>query len=86
MKYAVCYFPNATEIRYVGSVSDYIGGGFADPVLMCKEDAESLLDELDNYVRDKEVFSDRDAALYAYDHNEWGFGIEELDTDFDMEE
>ena len=80
--YTVIYSPNGDDAndRYVGSVSDYVAGGFPDPIRMTKEDAEELLQELDNYVRNEEDFGNddnRDQALWAYDKNEWGFCIVE---------
>jgi len=80
MEYAVVYYPNGQEMKYVGSVADYQDGGFADPVMMTKEEAEQLVADLDHYVRNEEQFSDRDAALWAYEHKEWGFGVEEFDV------
>lgn len=79
-KWAVTYSPNENEIRYVGSVNDYKDGGFVDPILMGKQEAESLLEALDHYVRNEEKFFDKETALWAYEHKEWGFGIEELYT------
>lgn len=80
--YTVIYSPNSDDAndRYVGSVSDYVAGGFPDPIRMAKEDAEELLQELDNYVRNEEDFGsddNREQALWAYDKNEWGFSIVE---------
>lgn len=85
MKYAVCYYPNKTDVRYVGSISDYKDGGFPDPVLMTKEEAEELAKNLDVYVRRDEEFADRETSIAAYNAFEWGFGIEEFE-DLDAEE
>lgn len=80
--YTVIYSPNSDDAndRYVGSVSDYQAGGFPDPIRMTKEEADVLLQELDNYVRNEEDFGsadNREQALWAYDKNEWGFCIVE---------
>lgn len=77
-RYSVCYEPDPSgyNSRYVGSVSDYCDGGYVDPILMSKEQAEELLSELDNYVRNEEDFDGcREEALYRYEKNEWGFVI-----------
>ncbi len=74
--YIVIYSPteDSMDDRYVGSVSDYISGGFCDPIYMTKEQAEELVAELDNYVRNEEDFgANREQALYAYEKKEWGF-------------
>ena len=80
--YTVIYSPNGDDAndRYVGSVSDYQAGGFPDPIRMTKEEADELLQELDNYVRNEEDFGsdeNREQALWTYDKNEWGFCIVE---------
>ncbi len=80
--YTVIYSPNSNDAddRYVGSVSDYQAGGFQDPIRMTKEEADALLQELDNYVRNEEDFGsddNREQALWAYDHSDWGFCVVE---------
>jgi hypothetical protein len=79
--YSVQYFPNGNMVdaRYVGSLADYKDGGTCDFIPMGRKEAEQLLQDLDNYVRNEEQFTDRDAVLYAYEHNEWGFAIDELE-------
>ena len=80
-KYAVVYTPNAHDPyaeRYVGSIWDYQQGGCPDPIELDKEQADTLLQELDNYVRNDEDFGDnREQALWAYENGGWGFWIEE---------
>lgn len=64
---------------YVGSILDYKAGGMSDFIPMSKKEAEQLLQDLDNYVRNEEQFKDREAALWSYEHKGWGFAIDELE-------
>ena len=82
MKYAVVYFNEQGQDKYVGSLMDYKAGEFsADPILMSDAEANELLEELDNYVRNEEFKNNdnADAALYAYEQGRWGFYVEDLD-------
>ena len=75
-----CRTKDDMDDRYVGSISDYQTGGFCDPVYMTKEQAEALVKELDNFVRNEEDFGseeDKDMALWRYDKHEWGFAMVE---------
>ena len=82
--FAVVYNGYNNVSKYIGSLSDYKCNEMSsDPILMSEEDANALLEELDNYVR-KEEFADctdKDAALQSYFNSEWGFQIEVLDVD-----
>ena len=84
--FAVVYNGYNDVSKYIGSLSDYKCNEMSsDPILMSEEDANALLEELDNYVR-KEEFADctdKDAALQSYFNSEWGFQIEVLDVDDD---
>lgn len=76
--FAVCYRKNSGDGgNYVASVRDYKDGGVADPVMMTKEEAEGLLAELDNYVRNEEGLDEE--QLWAYEKKGWGFTVEEFD-------
>lgn len=82
--YSVQYNAGSGEVKYVGSISDYQDGGTTDIIPMTKQEAEQLLQDLDHYVRTKEQFGngtpeEREQALWAYDHKEWGFQIDELE-------
>lgn len=84
MKYAVIYFNEQGQDKYVGSLMDYKACEFsADPILMSEKEANELLYELDNYVRNNEFAecTDRDAILHSYYNSEWGFNVEEFDID-----
>lgn len=86
MKYAVAFYNGITS-KYVGSLSDYKYCEYsADPILMSEDEANELLKELDNYVRNEEYLGDTDEdneqAHWSYEKGEWGFNIE----DFDFEE
>lgn len=76
-----CYLGNGQH-GYVGSVLDYKSGEiFSDPVMMTEEDAKQLFKDLRHYVLNEEKFKDdetRDAALWAFTQNEWGFVVEDL--------
>lgn len=88
-KYAIMYFPNADTIKYVGSIYDYQQGGFPDPVLMTKEEAETTLKDLKEYVKDEYIGKDdldNEAAHYAFDKGEWGFAIDEIEIPEDDED
>jgi len=79
--FAVVYNGGDDQEKYVGSLMDYKAGEFsADPILMSEEEANELLEVLDNYVRNEEFAdsADRDAALHAYFNSEWGFSIEDF--------
>ena len=83
--FAVVYNGGNSEDRYVGSLSDYKSGNMSiDPILMSEEEANELLKELDNYVRNEEFKNNdnADAALYAYEQGRWGFYVEDLDFDY----
>lgn len=85
MKYAVVYFNEQGQDKYVGSLMDYKSGEFsADPILMSEEEANELLSDLNDYVRNKEFKDDEnaDVALYAFEHGRWGFYVEDLDFDY----
>lgn len=80
--YAVNYYPNGNESKYVGSISDYQDGGVADPVLMSKAEAEELMADLTEYVKNEYIGksdADNEQAHYAFEHGKWGFDIEEFD-------
>lgn len=84
MKYAVVYNGGNNESKYVGSLSDYKSGEFsANPILMSEDEANELLKELDNYVRNVEFIGDtnedNEQVHWAYEKHEWGFQIEELE-------
>lgn len=86
MKYAVVYNAGNDESKYVGSLSEYKCGEFsADPILMSEEEANELMKDLDNYVRNVEYIGktdeDNEQAHWAYDKHEWGFNIEEFDVE-----
>ena len=83
--FAVVYCPNekSEDEKYVGSVSDYTQGGCADPILMTKEEADALVDELTKYV-DAEVIGNTEMenqnAHDAFDWGDWGFKVEQVLT------
>jgi hypothetical protein len=84
--FAVVYNGGNSEDRYVGSLSDYISGEMSiDPILMSEEDANELLKELDDYVRNEEYIGktdeDNEQAHWAYEKHEWGFYVEDLSFD-----
>lgn len=84
MKYAVVYNGGNDESKYVGSLSEYKCGEFsANPILMSEEEANELMKDLDNYVRNVEYIGktdeDNEQAHWAYDKHEWGFQVEEFD-------
>lgn len=84
MKYAVVYNGGNDVSKYVGSLSDYKCGEFsADPILMSEDEADELLNDLDNFVRNEEYIGktdeDNEQAHWAYEKGEWGFSIEEFD-------
>ena len=86
MKYAVVYNGGNNESKYVGSLYDYKMREFnANPILMSEDEANELLKELDNYVRNVEFIGDtnedNEQAHWAYEKHEWGFQIEELDVE-----
>ena len=84
MKYAVVYYPNGSESKYVGSISDYQDGGVADPVLMTKAEAEELMADLTEYVKNEYIGkndADNEQAHYAFEQGQWGFDIDEFDFD-----
>lgn len=83
MKYAVVYNGGNDVSKYVGSLSDYKCGEFsADPILMSEDEANKLLNDLDDYVRNEEYIGktdeDNEQAHWAYDKHEWGFRLEEM--------
>jgi len=74
--YAVRYISgNDNAEKYVGSISDYQDGGFADPVLMSEDEAQNLVLALNKYVREHEP----EESVEAFNRDEWGFAIEEID-------
>jgi len=84
MKYAVIYNGGNDESKYIGCLDDYKCGEFsADPILMSEDDANELMKDLDNYVRNEEYIGktdeDNEQAHWAYDNHEWGFQVEEFD-------
>ena len=84
MKYAVAYYPNGNESKYVGSISDYQDGGVADPVMMSQAEAEELMADLTEYVKNEYIGkndADNEQAHYAFEQGKWGFDIEEFDFD-----
>lgn len=84
MKYAVVYYPNGNESKYVGSISDYQDGGVADPVLMSKSEADELMADLTEYVKNEYIGkndADNEQAHYAFEQGQWGFDIEEFDLE-----
>lgn len=88
MKYAVVYYPNGNESKYVGSISDYQDGGVADPVLMSKSEAEELMADLTEYVKNEYIGkndADNEQAHYAFEQGQWGFNIDEFDLDEEQE-
>jgi len=81
--FAVVYNGGNDVSKYVGSLSDYKAGEFsADPILMSEEEANELLKELDNYVRNEEYIgnddNENDAAHWNYEQGRWGFQVEEI--------
>lgn len=86
-KYTVIYYPNGNESKYVGSISDYQDGGVADPVLMSKAEAEELMADLTEYVKNEYIGkndADNEQAHYAFEQGKWGFDIEEFDFDEEL--
>jgi len=86
--FAVVYNGGNDQEKFVGSLMDYKAGEFsADPILMSEEEANELLEELDNYVRNEEYIGDsdneNDAAHWNYEHGRWGFQVEELPEIFE---
>lgn len=74
--FAVRYISgNDNAEKYVGSISDYQDGGFADPVLMSEDEAQNLVLSLNKYVREHEP----EESVEAFERDEWGFAIEEID-------
>lgn len=85
--FAVVYCPNSEDMKYVGSVSDYIAGGMPDPVLMTEQEANDLVDELTKYVDEEQLGStemENKIAHDAFDAGEWGFKVEQ-DLTFDVQ-
>lgn len=83
MKYAVIYYPNQNDVRYVASINDYRDGGFADPILMERQQAEELVVELNEYVEREYIGINDDEnrrAHYAFEDGQWGFNVEEFET------
>ena len=85
--FAVVYNGGDDQEKYVGSLSDYISGEMSiDPILMSEDEANELLKELDNYVRNEEYIGkadeDNEQAHWAYEKGEWGFYVEDLDFDY----
>lgn len=81
--FAVRYTPGNDIDKYVGSVSDYKDGGFADPILMTEAEAEELLAELQDYVKTERIGKndwENEVAHHAYEKGMWGFSIEEMPT------
>lgn len=86
-KYAVIYYPNGNENKYVGSISDYQDGGVADPVLMSKAEAEELMADLTEYVKNEYIGkndADNEQAHYAFEQGQWGFDIEVFDLEEEL--
>lgn len=91
MKYAVVYNGGNDESKYVGSLLDYKCGEFsAYPILMSEDEANELMKDLDNYVRNEEYIGktdeDNEQAHCAYEKGEWGFSIEDFNFDEDGDE
>lgn len=81
MEYAVVYFNEQGQDKYVGSVSDYKAEEFsANPILMGLTEAHDLVVALQNYVRNEEC-KDNEAALFAFEDGRWGFYVENIDID-----
>lgn len=83
-KYAIIYAIDGFETRYVGSILDYRDGGLTDPILMSKEEAENLLSELNNYVKNEFIGKtdyDNEQAHWTFERGIWGFKLDEFDLD-----
>lgn len=83
MKYAVVYNGGNDESKYVGCLDDYKCGEFsADPILMSEDEANELMKDLDNYVRNEEYIGhnddENDAAHWNYEKGRWGFQVETM--------
>ena len=88
--FAVVYNGGNDQEKYVGSLMDYKAGEFsADPILMSEEEANELIKELDDYVRNEEYIGtnndENEVAHWSYVKGKWGFQIEELDIEDDEE-
>lgn len=88
--FAIRYISGNDSDKYVGSISDYQDGGFADPVLMSEDEAQKLYDDLTAYVEAERIGEndeDNEQAHAAFAKGEWGFSIEEMPMpDYDDEE
>jgi len=82
MKYSVNYSNgNEFKLKYVGSIQDYKDGGLCDPILMEKDEAEELLNDLNEYVCEEYIGSNDDEnelAHNSFERGGWGFSIEEF--------
>lgn len=83
-KYAIIYSIDGFETRYVGSILDYRDGGLTDPILMSKEEAENLLSELNDYVKNEFIGKtdyDNEQAHWTFERGIWGFKLDEFDIE-----
>ena len=80
-RYAVTYWTNGDECRYVASINDYRDGGFDCPTMMTYDAAKKLVAELNDVVELEYIGKNDDEnrrAHEAFAAGEWGFDIEEF--------